>query len=96
MLCSLDEPNQQCDSNCQASLDLMEIEMAAEALPSFLVNKLAAIAFLVVGFLVLASGYRYESLFSMIGGALLLLIGIALLVLKIIRRNEPRRLDGRG
>jgi len=69
--------------------------MTAEALPSFLVNKLAAIAFLVVGSLILASGYRYESLFSMVGGALLLAIGVALLILKITRRNEPRHLDDR-
>lgn len=55
--------------------------------PPLLVNKLVAIALVVVGFLALASGYRYESLSSMLGGGLLLAIGIILLVLKVVRRN---------
>lgn len=54
-----------------------------------LVNKLTALAFIIVGFLILASGYRYESLFGMLVGCLVLVIGIVLLVLKIVRRNQP-------
>jgi hypothetical protein len=57
--------------------------------PSFLVNKLTAIALVVIGFLILASGYRYGSPSSLIGGGLVLVIGIVLLVLKIARRNNP-------
>jgi len=58
-----------------------------------LVNKLTALALIIVGFLILASGYRYESFFGMLVGCLVLVTGIALLVLKIVRRNQPRRLD---
>lgn len=61
--------------------------MAVNEPPPLLVNKLVAIALVVVGFLALASSYRYESLPGMLGGALLLAVGIVLLVLKIIRRN---------
>jgi hypothetical protein len=64
--------------------------MAVEGLSSLLVNKLTAVGLLVVGFLILASGYRYGSLWTMLGGCLLLAIGIVLLVLKIARRNQPR------
>ena len=52
-----------------------------------LVNKLVALVLLILGFLVLASSYRYESQAGVIGGAVLILIGIALLVMKIVRRN---------
>jgi hypothetical protein len=69
------------------SFGLMEIEMASDA-PSFLVNKLTAIVFIVLGFLILASGYRYGSPSSLIGGCVLLVIGVILLCLKIARRNR--------
>ena len=52
-----------------------------------LVNKLVALVLIILGFLVLASSYRYENQLGTIGGVALLLIGIALLVLKVVRRN---------
>lgn len=52
-----------------------------------LVNKLVALVLIILGFLVLASGYRYENQLGTIGGALLLVLGIVLLVLKVVRRN---------
>jgi hypothetical protein len=52
-----------------------------------LVNKLVALVLIILGFLVLASSYRYENQLGTIGGLALLLIGIALLVLKVVRRN---------
>ena len=55
---------------------------------SLLVNKLTAIVFVVVGFLILASGYRYGSPSTLVGGCLILAIGVILLVLKIARRNS--------
>jgi hypothetical protein len=67
----------------------MEIGMAVNDSQSLLVNKLAAIALIALGFLVLASSYRSESLFGMFGGGLLLAVGVVLLVLKIFRRNRP-------
>ncbi|MET2829828.1 hypothetical protein [Mesorhizobium shangrilense] len=55
---------------------------------SLLVNKLTAIVFVVVGFLILASGYRYGSPSTLVGGCLILAIGVILLILKIARRNS--------
>ena len=55
---------------------------------SLLVNKLTAIVLVVLGFLIFASGYRYESPSSLIGGCLVLAIGIVLLILAIARRNN--------
>lgn len=55
---------------------------------SLLVNKLTAIVFVVVGFLILASGYRYGSPSTLVGGCLILAIGVILLILKIARRNN--------
>lgn len=55
---------------------------------SLLVNKLTSIVLIVLGFLFFASGYRYESPSSMIGGCLVLAIGVIVLVLSIVRRNN--------
>lgn len=63
--------------------------MAINGAAPLLVNKLAAIALVVLGFLILASSYRYESPFGMFGGGLLLALGIILIILKIVRRNKP-------
>jgi len=65
----------------------MEVTMAVNS-GSLLVNKLTAIGFLVVGFLILASGYRYGSTSTLLGGCLILIIGVILLILKIARRNN--------
>lgn len=56
---------------------------------SLLVNKLTAIVLVAIGFLILASGYRYGSPSSLVGGCVVLAIGVILLVLTIIRRNKP-------
>lgn len=56
---------------------------------ALLANKLIAIGLLVIGFLILASGYRYGSPSSIMVGCLLLAIGIILLIVKIARRNKP-------
>lgn len=55
---------------------------------SLLVNKVTAMVFVVIGFLILASGYRYGSPSSLIGGCLVLAIGVVLLVLSVVRRNS--------
>jgi hypothetical protein len=64
----------------------METDMAVKS-QSLLVNKVTAMVFVVVGFLVLASGYRYGSPSSLAGGCLVLAIGVILLVLTVLRRN---------
>lgn len=66
----------------------MEIEMTADT-QHWLVNKVTALVLVIVGFLLLASGYRYGSPFSLAGGCVILAIGVILLVLAIIRRNKP-------
>ena len=53
-----------------------------------IVNKLAGLAVVIVGFLILASGYRYDSSITTIVGGLVLATGIVMLVLKIARRNR--------
>jgi uncharacterized membrane protein len=65
----------------------METEMAVKS-QSLLVNKMTAIILVVFGFLILASGYRYGSPSSLIGGCLVLAVGIVLLVLSVVRRNS--------
>ncbi|UVK47512.1 hypothetical protein BPNPMPFG_003294 [Mesorhizobium sp. AR07] len=63
------------------------------AVDSLLVNKLTAIVFIVLGFLVFASGYRHESPSGLIGGCLVLAIGIILLIRKIVRKNKSNSSD---
>ena len=63
--------------------------MAVEGSLPLLVNKLTAMAFIILGFLILASSYRYRYLLGMLSGCLVLTIGIVLMVLKIARRNKP-------
>ena len=60
----------------------------AVGLSSLLVNKLLAIVLIILGFLILASGYRYGSPSSLIGGCLILVIGVILVIVKIARRNR--------
>lgn len=56
---------------------------------SLLVKKLTAMAALILGFLVLTLGYWNESRSTIIVGFVLLAFGVALLILKIVRRNKP-------
>lgn len=57
---------------------------------SLLVNNMTAIVLIVLGFLILASGYRYGLPSSLIGGSFVLILGIVLMILKIVRRNRSR------
>ena len=56
--------------------------------PPLLVTKLAATLILIIGFLVMASGYRYDSVMTAVGGAFLVAVGVLMLVMKIVRRNR--------
>ncbi|MGS1097119.1 hypothetical protein ACVCNR_21460 (plasmid) [Aquamicrobium terrae] len=53
-----------------------------------LINKVIAIVLVVIGFLILASGYRYGSPSSLVGGCIVLVIGVVLLIATVIRRNR--------
>lgn len=55
--------------------------------PNFLISKLSGLVLIVVGFLLAASGYRAESTWYIVAGIILLAIGIAILVSKVVRRN---------
>lgn len=52
-----------------------------------MMTKLVAIGLILVGFLVAASGYRYDAPSGLFGGCVLLAIGVGLLVAKVVRRN---------
>jgi len=65
----------------------MEVEMATNS-SSLLINKMTAIVLVVIGFLILASGYRYGSPSSLVGGCIVLAIGVILLITTVIRRNR--------
>jgi drug/metabolite transporter (DMT)-like permease len=58
-------------------------------MPIFLMKKIGGVTLLVLGLLLTAWGYGSESNALAILGVLLLAVGIALLALKIIRRNRP-------
>ena len=53
-----------------------------------LLNKLGALVAIIVGFLLVAEGYRSTSTWLMVAGIALLVVGLVLLVRKIVRRNE--------
>lgn len=53
-----------------------------------MINKLGALIVLVFGFLLAAEGYRSESTWLIVAGVAALAIGIVMLVMKIVRRNE--------
>ena len=65
----------------------MEVEMATNS-SSLLINKMTAIVLVVIGFLILASGYRYGSPSSLVGGCIVLAIGVILLITTVIRRTR--------
>jgi len=54
------------------------------------VNKLVGLAAIILGFLVMAAGYRYGSSGYFIAGIVFIAVGLAALVLKVLRR-DPRR-----
>lgn len=51
-------------------------------------NKLVGLVAIILGFLVMAVGYRYSAPGYYAGGIALILIGLVFLVLKIMRRNQ--------
>lgn len=53
-----------------------------------MINKLGALIVLVFGFLLAAEGYRSGSTWLIVAGVAALAIGIVMLVMKIVRRNE--------
>jgi uncharacterized membrane protein HdeD (DUF308 family) len=59
-----------------------------EALLSLLLKKVAGVGLLVIGLFLLATGLTFSYRESTVLGAVLLVAGVALLVLKIIRRNR--------
>jgi len=54
---------------------------------SLLVSKLSGLILIIVGFLLVASGYRADSTGYAVGGIVLIGIGIAILISKVVRRN---------
>lgn len=54
------------------------------------VMKVASLVLIVLGFLMLATGYRYGYTGTAIGGVVLIVIGIVLLAAKIAARNRDR------
>jgi hypothetical protein len=52
--------------------------------------KLIGFGSIILGFLLAASGYRYGSFGTGLGGVVLLLIGIAFIAGHVHRRNERR------
>lgn len=59
--------------------------------PISLFKKLSGLIVIILGFLVAASGYRYGSTQYLTLGIALIAIGLVLLVLMIVRRNQGRR-----
>jgi len=52
--------------------------------------KVIALVLIVLGFLLLASGYRYGYVGTLIGGGALVVVGLVLLVGKIAGRNRDK------
>jgi hypothetical protein len=59
--------------------------------PISLFKKLSGLIVIILGFLVTASGYRYGSTEYLTLGIALIAIGLVLLVLVIVRRNQGGR-----
>ncbi|KWV57257.1 hypothetical protein AS156_40080 [Bradyrhizobium macuxiense] len=60
--------------------------------PVLLIKKLGGLVTIIFGCLLTAVGATYESSSTMVVGLLLLVLGAALLTLKIIRRNQSSSL----
>ena len=63
--------------------------MAAAGTPMLLIKKVGGLFLVVVGFLLMASGLGSDSRALTTLAILMLVGGLALLVLKIMRRNAP-------
>ena len=61
----------------------------AGATPTLLIKKIGGLLLIVVGFVLAASGLGSDSRALTVVGGLVLAAGLALLVLKIMRRNAP-------
>ncbi|MBB2972740.1 hypothetical protein [Mesorhizobium sp. RMAD-H1] len=55
------------------------------------INKLVGLALVILGFLLVAAGYRSGQAWYIGGGIISLILGLFLLVTKIIRRNQGSR-----
>lgn len=55
---------------------------------SLMKMKLIGFSSIIIGFLVVASGYRYGSFGFGLAGVILLLIGIVFIIGHVLRRNE--------
>lgn len=53
-----------------------------------MLNKIVGLAAIILGFLMMASGYRYGSTGTLVTGLAIVVAGVVLLVLKIARRNQ--------
>jgi len=56
--------------------------------PILLVKKLGGLILIVLGCLLIATGLNWGTTLQIVFGVLLLAAGVALLVLKIVRRNQ--------
>ncbi len=56
--------------------------------PNYLINKLGALILIILGFLVGTAGYRNGSSVYIVAGIIFLAVGFALLIRKIMRRNQ--------
>ncbi|WEX86559.1 hypothetical protein PZN02_002858 [Sinorhizobium garamanticum] len=54
------------------------------------IGKVGGLVFVVIGFLLAASGYRYGSAGYMVAGIVFIAIGIMLLTGKVLRRNQHK------
>jgi hypothetical protein len=59
--------------------------------PNLLIGNLSGLIFVVLGFLLAASGYRAASTGYIAAGIVLVAIGAALMVRKIVRRNQSKQ-----
>lgn len=59
--------------------------------PNLLISNLGGLIFVVLGFLLAASGYRAASTGYIAAGIVLIAIGAALMVRKIVRRNQSNQ-----
>jgi hypothetical protein len=53
-----------------------------------LFNKLGALIAIIFGFLLAAEGYRSSSTWLIVAGVAVLALGIVILAMKVVRRNE--------
>ena len=59
--------------------------------PNLLIHYLGGLIFILLGFLLTATGYRAASTGYTVVGIVLIAIGIALMMRKIVRRNQSKQ-----